>query len=127
MIRRPPRSTHCISSAASDVYKRQTKRKLKESLVLSAKLLEKQKEVEKLSEKLKERESEYEKQAEETKLYKRLTESASKPFAHLTGDIKKAETNLYLTEKESKKKDQIIENLKKEVEMLREVLCSVTL
>jgi len=26
MIRRPPRSTHCISSAASDVYKRQLKR-----------------------------------------------------------------------------------------------------
>ena len=25
MIRRPPRSTHCISSAASDVYKRQIK------------------------------------------------------------------------------------------------------
>eukprot|EP00826_Nyctotherus_ovalis_P029275 TRINITY_DN230_c0_g1_i6.p2 TRINITY_DN230_c0_g1~~TRINITY_DN230_c0_g1_i6.p2 ORF type:complete len:114 (-),score=33.27 TRINITY_DN230_c0_g1_i6:167-484(-) len=24
MIRRPPRSTHCISSAASDVYKRQS-------------------------------------------------------------------------------------------------------
>eukprot|EP00975_Prorocentrum_lima_P008568 1830871-Prorocentrum_lima.AAC.1 len=24
MIRRQPRSTHCISSAASDVYKRQT-------------------------------------------------------------------------------------------------------
>ena len=23
MVRRPPRSTHCISSAASDVYKRQ--------------------------------------------------------------------------------------------------------
>ena len=23
MIRRPPKSTHCISSAASDVYKRQ--------------------------------------------------------------------------------------------------------
>eukprot|EP00825_Cyclidium_porcatum_P028659 TRINITY_DN30853_c0_g1_i1.p1 TRINITY_DN30853_c0_g1~~TRINITY_DN30853_c0_g1_i1.p1 ORF type:complete len:147 (-),score=31.43 TRINITY_DN30853_c0_g1_i1:186-626(-) len=26
MIRRPPRSTHCISSAASDVYKRQQRR-----------------------------------------------------------------------------------------------------
>ena len=26
MIRRPPRSTHCISSAASDVYKRQVKK-----------------------------------------------------------------------------------------------------
>eukprot|EP00826_Nyctotherus_ovalis_P033740 TRINITY_DN2748_c0_g1_i19.p1 TRINITY_DN2748_c0_g1~~TRINITY_DN2748_c0_g1_i19.p1 ORF type:complete len:103 (-),score=47.22 TRINITY_DN2748_c0_g1_i19:45-332(-) len=26
MIRRPPRSTHCISSAASDVYKRQVER-----------------------------------------------------------------------------------------------------
>ena len=26
MIRRPPRSTHCISSAASDVYKRQVLR-----------------------------------------------------------------------------------------------------
>eukprot|EP00826_Nyctotherus_ovalis_P059193 TRINITY_DN820_c0_g5_i4.p1 TRINITY_DN820_c0_g5~~TRINITY_DN820_c0_g5_i4.p1 ORF type:complete len:136 (+),score=67.18 TRINITY_DN820_c0_g5_i4:25-408(+) len=26
MLRRPPRSTHCISSAASDVYKRQMKR-----------------------------------------------------------------------------------------------------
>eukprot|EP00825_Cyclidium_porcatum_P020635 TRINITY_DN232_c0_g1_i10.p3 TRINITY_DN232_c0_g1~~TRINITY_DN232_c0_g1_i10.p3 ORF type:complete len:104 (+),score=37.71 TRINITY_DN232_c0_g1_i10:2-313(+) len=29
MIRRPPRSTHCISSAASDVYKRQTQNQLK--------------------------------------------------------------------------------------------------
>eukprot|EP00826_Nyctotherus_ovalis_P052042 TRINITY_DN6553_c0_g1_i6.p1 TRINITY_DN6553_c0_g1~~TRINITY_DN6553_c0_g1_i6.p1 ORF type:complete len:232 (-),score=34.83 TRINITY_DN6553_c0_g1_i6:430-1104(-) len=28
MIRRPPRSTHCISSAASDVYKRQTPKPL---------------------------------------------------------------------------------------------------
>eukprot|EP00825_Cyclidium_porcatum_P052299 TRINITY_DN9868_c0_g1_i3.p2 TRINITY_DN9868_c0_g1~~TRINITY_DN9868_c0_g1_i3.p2 ORF type:complete len:117 (+),score=22.23 TRINITY_DN9868_c0_g1_i3:62-412(+) len=28
MIRRPPRSTHCISSAASDVYKRQLLRLL---------------------------------------------------------------------------------------------------
>eukprot|EP00975_Prorocentrum_lima_P024059 5062021-Prorocentrum_lima.AAC.1 len=27
MIRRPPRSTHCISSAAPDVYKRQDERK----------------------------------------------------------------------------------------------------
>ena len=26
MIRRPPRSTHCISSAASDVYKRQVRK-----------------------------------------------------------------------------------------------------
>eukprot|EP00825_Cyclidium_porcatum_P007225 TRINITY_DN13619_c0_g1_i1.p3 TRINITY_DN13619_c0_g1~~TRINITY_DN13619_c0_g1_i1.p3 ORF type:complete len:113 (-),score=14.04 TRINITY_DN13619_c0_g1_i1:300-638(-) len=29
MIRRPPRSTHCISSAASDVYKRQHNNKLR--------------------------------------------------------------------------------------------------
>ena len=29
MIRRPPRSTHCISSAASDVYKRQKYNTLK--------------------------------------------------------------------------------------------------
>eukprot|EP00826_Nyctotherus_ovalis_P049867 TRINITY_DN6056_c0_g1_i14.p1 TRINITY_DN6056_c0_g1~~TRINITY_DN6056_c0_g1_i14.p1 ORF type:complete len:273 (-),score=76.43 TRINITY_DN6056_c0_g1_i14:159-914(-) len=28
MIRRPPRSTHCISSAASDVYKRQEKKRV---------------------------------------------------------------------------------------------------
>eukprot|EP00826_Nyctotherus_ovalis_P062357 TRINITY_DN9007_c0_g1_i4.p2 TRINITY_DN9007_c0_g1~~TRINITY_DN9007_c0_g1_i4.p2 ORF type:complete len:131 (+),score=40.05 TRINITY_DN9007_c0_g1_i4:26-394(+) len=28
MIRRPPRSTHCISSAASDVYKRQVNKLL---------------------------------------------------------------------------------------------------
>eukprot|EP00825_Cyclidium_porcatum_P013717 TRINITY_DN17259_c0_g1_i1.p2 TRINITY_DN17259_c0_g1~~TRINITY_DN17259_c0_g1_i1.p2 ORF type:complete len:150 (-),score=22.20 TRINITY_DN17259_c0_g1_i1:87-536(-) len=28
MIRRPPRSTHCISSAASDVYKRQYQRRV---------------------------------------------------------------------------------------------------
>eukprot|EP00826_Nyctotherus_ovalis_P006108 TRINITY_DN11413_c0_g2_i6.p1 TRINITY_DN11413_c0_g2~~TRINITY_DN11413_c0_g2_i6.p1 ORF type:complete len:112 (+),score=36.90 TRINITY_DN11413_c0_g2_i6:28-336(+) len=28
MIRRPPRSTHCISSAASDVYKRQVVREM---------------------------------------------------------------------------------------------------
>eukprot|EP00825_Cyclidium_porcatum_P018488 TRINITY_DN21083_c0_g1_i1.p1 TRINITY_DN21083_c0_g1~~TRINITY_DN21083_c0_g1_i1.p1 ORF type:complete len:258 (+),score=26.55 TRINITY_DN21083_c0_g1_i1:120-893(+) len=30
MIRRPPRSTHCISSAASDVYKRQEKNGIRE-------------------------------------------------------------------------------------------------
>ena len=30
MIRRPPRSTHCISSAASDVYKRQIKNSLQD-------------------------------------------------------------------------------------------------
>eukprot|EP00825_Cyclidium_porcatum_P003966 TRINITY_DN11843_c0_g1_i1.p2 TRINITY_DN11843_c0_g1~~TRINITY_DN11843_c0_g1_i1.p2 ORF type:complete len:201 (-),score=15.69 TRINITY_DN11843_c0_g1_i1:10-612(-) len=30
MIRRPPRSTHCISSAASDVYKRQEKERIKQ-------------------------------------------------------------------------------------------------
>eukprot|EP00826_Nyctotherus_ovalis_P011569 TRINITY_DN13009_c0_g1_i5.p1 TRINITY_DN13009_c0_g1~~TRINITY_DN13009_c0_g1_i5.p1 ORF type:complete len:132 (+),score=37.88 TRINITY_DN13009_c0_g1_i5:24-398(+) len=33
MIRRPPRSTHCISSAASDVYKRQEYRLTDEVLV----------------------------------------------------------------------------------------------
>eukprot|EP00826_Nyctotherus_ovalis_P048496 TRINITY_DN5721_c0_g1_i4.p1 TRINITY_DN5721_c0_g1~~TRINITY_DN5721_c0_g1_i4.p1 ORF type:complete len:189 (+),score=1.08 TRINITY_DN5721_c0_g1_i4:23-568(+) len=33
MIRRPPRSTHCISSAASDVYKRQIKYRIYGSLI----------------------------------------------------------------------------------------------
>eukprot|EP00826_Nyctotherus_ovalis_P015942 TRINITY_DN14577_c0_g1_i1.p1 TRINITY_DN14577_c0_g1~~TRINITY_DN14577_c0_g1_i1.p1 ORF type:complete len:419 (-),score=105.34 TRINITY_DN14577_c0_g1_i1:327-1559(-) len=37
MIRRPPRSTHCISSAASDVYKRQVFRSLPEIFFLSFK------------------------------------------------------------------------------------------
>ena len=32
MIRRPPRSTHCISSAASDVYKRQLHRRTSATL-----------------------------------------------------------------------------------------------
>ena len=35
MIRRPPRSTHCISSAASDVYKRQILNSKKISLVIN--------------------------------------------------------------------------------------------
>eukprot|EP00825_Cyclidium_porcatum_P001406 TRINITY_DN10640_c0_g1_i1.p7 TRINITY_DN10640_c0_g1~~TRINITY_DN10640_c0_g1_i1.p7 ORF type:complete len:153 (+),score=18.25 TRINITY_DN10640_c0_g1_i1:82-540(+) len=34
MIRRPPRSTHCISSAASDVYKRQYQRRVHGSFEL---------------------------------------------------------------------------------------------
>jgi len=33
MIRRPPRSTHCISSAASDVYKRQLQARLRNPLM----------------------------------------------------------------------------------------------
>ena len=33
MIRRPPRSTHCISSAASDVYKRQIQNTLASALI----------------------------------------------------------------------------------------------
>eukprot|EP00825_Cyclidium_porcatum_P040661 TRINITY_DN5195_c0_g1_i4.p1 TRINITY_DN5195_c0_g1~~TRINITY_DN5195_c0_g1_i4.p1 ORF type:complete len:157 (-),score=40.29 TRINITY_DN5195_c0_g1_i4:482-952(-) len=39
MIRRPPRSTHCISSAASDVYKRQYQRRVhgKENIINSFK------------------------------------------------------------------------------------------
>eukprot|EP00825_Cyclidium_porcatum_P043269 TRINITY_DN6098_c0_g1_i5.p1 TRINITY_DN6098_c0_g1~~TRINITY_DN6098_c0_g1_i5.p1 ORF type:complete len:401 (+),score=117.11 TRINITY_DN6098_c0_g1_i5:721-1923(+) len=36
MIRRPPRSTHCISSAASDVYKRQDEQYERESEIKSA-------------------------------------------------------------------------------------------
>eukprot|EP00826_Nyctotherus_ovalis_P049484 TRINITY_DN5992_c0_g3_i2.p2 TRINITY_DN5992_c0_g3~~TRINITY_DN5992_c0_g3_i2.p2 ORF type:complete len:101 (-),score=52.43 TRINITY_DN5992_c0_g3_i2:46-327(-) len=32
MIRRPPRSTHCISSAASDVYKRQLQTLIEETI-----------------------------------------------------------------------------------------------
>ena len=32
MIRRPPRSTHCISSAASDVYKRQAHNRTTEDI-----------------------------------------------------------------------------------------------
>jgi len=34
MIRRPPRSTHCISSAASDVYKRQGVRKISSATIV---------------------------------------------------------------------------------------------
>eukprot|EP00826_Nyctotherus_ovalis_P037141 TRINITY_DN3371_c0_g1_i3.p1 TRINITY_DN3371_c0_g1~~TRINITY_DN3371_c0_g1_i3.p1 ORF type:complete len:224 (-),score=15.15 TRINITY_DN3371_c0_g1_i3:114-764(-) len=40
MIRRPPRSTHCISSAASDVYKRQQVRLLVEQANRTMKELE---------------------------------------------------------------------------------------
>ena len=36
MIRRPPRSTHCISSAASDVYKRQLVPWLENSVLIEA-------------------------------------------------------------------------------------------
>ena len=36
MIRRPPRSTHCISSAASDVYKRQASHILQEILTVKS-------------------------------------------------------------------------------------------
>eukprot|EP00825_Cyclidium_porcatum_P018543 TRINITY_DN21141_c0_g1_i1.p4 TRINITY_DN21141_c0_g1~~TRINITY_DN21141_c0_g1_i1.p4 ORF type:complete len:103 (-),score=13.35 TRINITY_DN21141_c0_g1_i1:130-438(-) len=39
MIRRPPRSTHCISSAASDVYKRQVRGIGDRSAIIFARLL----------------------------------------------------------------------------------------
>eukprot|EP00969_Alexandrium_andersonii_P105687 4662771-Alexandrium_andersonii.AAC.1 len=35
MIRRPPRSTHCVSSAASDVYKRQVRRPDSQALLVA--------------------------------------------------------------------------------------------
>eukprot|EP00825_Cyclidium_porcatum_P043774 TRINITY_DN6297_c0_g2_i1.p1 TRINITY_DN6297_c0_g2~~TRINITY_DN6297_c0_g2_i1.p1 ORF type:complete len:145 (+),score=21.67 TRINITY_DN6297_c0_g2_i1:67-501(+) len=38
MIRRPPRSTHCISSAASDVYKRQALLIVEDDLALQKQL-----------------------------------------------------------------------------------------
>eukprot|EP00826_Nyctotherus_ovalis_P037841 TRINITY_DN348_c0_g2_i3.p1 TRINITY_DN348_c0_g2~~TRINITY_DN348_c0_g2_i3.p1 ORF type:complete len:260 (+),score=76.65 TRINITY_DN348_c0_g2_i3:50-781(+) len=37
MIRRPPRSTHCISSAASDVYKRQYQRRVHGNIMSNSK------------------------------------------------------------------------------------------
>eukprot|EP00825_Cyclidium_porcatum_P018963 TRINITY_DN2158_c0_g1_i3.p5 TRINITY_DN2158_c0_g1~~TRINITY_DN2158_c0_g1_i3.p5 ORF type:complete len:105 (-),score=24.35 TRINITY_DN2158_c0_g1_i3:646-960(-) len=40
MIRRPPRSTHCISSAASDVYKRQYQRRVHGAEVKNNKLFQ---------------------------------------------------------------------------------------
>eukprot|EP00825_Cyclidium_porcatum_P038847 TRINITY_DN4595_c0_g1_i6.p1 TRINITY_DN4595_c0_g1~~TRINITY_DN4595_c0_g1_i6.p1 ORF type:complete len:217 (+),score=60.96 TRINITY_DN4595_c0_g1_i6:112-762(+) len=36
MIRRPPRSTHCISSAASDVYKRQYQRRVHGDILIGS-------------------------------------------------------------------------------------------
>eukprot|EP00826_Nyctotherus_ovalis_P040994 TRINITY_DN4083_c0_g1_i8.p1 TRINITY_DN4083_c0_g1~~TRINITY_DN4083_c0_g1_i8.p1 ORF type:complete len:119 (+),score=47.71 TRINITY_DN4083_c0_g1_i8:34-357(+) len=39
MIRRPPRSTHCISSAASDVYKRQVLNEYKNWIQMSDKMM----------------------------------------------------------------------------------------
>ena len=51
MIRRPPRSTHCISSAASDVYKRQAHEYTKGNLLWALNLKPKDQDIKnKLSE-----------------------------------------------------------------------------
>ena len=95
------------------------KRRIQQSLILSNKLLSKQKELDTLNEKLKEKDQEIEKQAEEIKMYKRLNEKTSQPYSYLATGIEKAEKELYLAEKENKNKDQIIQNFKKEIEVLR--------
>jgi chromosome segregation ATPase len=97
------------------------KRRIQQSLILSNKLLEKQKEMEELGEKLKETRRENEKLAEEVQMYKRLSEKTNQPYSYLTVGIEKAEKELYLAQKENKNKAQTIDNLKKEVESLREV------
>eukprot|EP00825_Cyclidium_porcatum_P008087 TRINITY_DN1403_c0_g1_i8.p2 TRINITY_DN1403_c0_g1~~TRINITY_DN1403_c0_g1_i8.p2 ORF type:complete len:108 (-),score=29.33 TRINITY_DN1403_c0_g1_i8:5-328(-) len=45
MIRRPPRSTHCISSAASDVYKRQAQYLVNQKLATIEKIFTKTEEL----------------------------------------------------------------------------------
>ena len=98
------------------------KRRIQQSLILSNKLLEKQKEMEELGEKLKEYRRENEKLAEELQMYKRLSEKTNQPYSYLTVGIEKAEKELYLAQKENKNKAQTIDNLKKEIEVLREVI-----
>eukprot|EP01022_Parablepharisma_sp_SALTPOND_P019957 TRINITY_DN3510_c0_g1_i1.p1 TRINITY_DN3510_c0_g1~~TRINITY_DN3510_c0_g1_i1.p1 ORF type:complete len:658 (+),score=141.48 TRINITY_DN3510_c0_g1_i1:3475-5448(+) len=98
------------------------KRRIQQSLILSNKLLAKQKELDSLKEKLKEKEAEVERQSEEIRMYKRLSEKTNQPYSYLATGIEKAEKELYFAEKENKNKDQIIQNLKKEIEVLRNVL-----
>eukprot|EP00826_Nyctotherus_ovalis_P061549 TRINITY_DN8768_c0_g7_i2.p1 TRINITY_DN8768_c0_g7~~TRINITY_DN8768_c0_g7_i2.p1 ORF type:complete len:505 (+),score=167.71 TRINITY_DN8768_c0_g7_i2:73-1587(+) len=97
------------------------KRRIQQSLILSNKLLEKQKEMDTLNDKLKETRRENEKLNEEVQMYKRLSEKTNQPYSYLTVGIEKAEKELYQAQKENKTKSQVIDNLKKEVEELREV------
>ncbi len=97
------------------------KRRIQQSLLLSNKLLAKQKELDALNERLKETKEENDRIAEELKMYKRLSEKTSQPYSYLTTGIEKAEKELYLAEKENKNKDQVIQNLKKEIELLQKV------
>eukprot|EP00825_Cyclidium_porcatum_P031837 TRINITY_DN33784_c0_g1_i1.p4 TRINITY_DN33784_c0_g1~~TRINITY_DN33784_c0_g1_i1.p4 ORF type:complete len:110 (+),score=38.80 TRINITY_DN33784_c0_g1_i1:99-428(+) len=72
MIRRPPRSTHCISSAASDVYKRQLVKYSKESLVNDQKKINEQFQVNELIEKLMEDNAAKQKAIDRRKLFQQL-------------------------------------------------------
>ncbi len=98
-----------------------TKRRIQQALLLSNKLLAKQKELDAVSGELKASKEQMEQQAEEIRMYKRLSEKTTQPHSYLITNIEKAEKELYLAGKELKDRDQVIQNLKKEIEMLRQV------
>lgn len=97
------------------------KRRIQQSLMLSNKLLAKQKELDALNEDLKSLKAENEQQAEEIRMYKRLSEKTNQPYSYLVTNIEKVEKELYNTNKENKDKNQVIINLKKEIDVLRKV------
>ena len=97
------------------------KRRIHQSLMLSNKLLTKQKELDETNKGLKECKEKVEQQEEEIKMYKRISEKTNQPYSYLASGIEKAEKELYLADKENKNKEQVILNLKKEIEVLRKV------
>eukprot|EP00826_Nyctotherus_ovalis_P047136 TRINITY_DN5380_c0_g3_i2.p1 TRINITY_DN5380_c0_g3~~TRINITY_DN5380_c0_g3_i2.p1 ORF type:complete len:256 (-),score=76.19 TRINITY_DN5380_c0_g3_i2:259-1005(-) len=87
------------------------KRRINQFLIVSSQLLAKQQEANAANKKLQEMEEEYKRQLEESRRMKRIAERTNHPVSYLTIELEKAEQQLLLYTEESKKKDQMLEEL----------------
>eukprot|EP00826_Nyctotherus_ovalis_P061160 TRINITY_DN8673_c0_g1_i3.p2 TRINITY_DN8673_c0_g1~~TRINITY_DN8673_c0_g1_i3.p2 ORF type:complete len:151 (+),score=42.20 TRINITY_DN8673_c0_g1_i3:22-453(+) len=108
MIRRPPRSTHCISSAASDVYKRQ--------VLKNAQLNEQSRKLGELSLQFEELKISKEKIQGEVEVKVRQIEDLSKENVELVKKCKELDESLYKISTVRNREKNLLERRTKEYE-----------
>eukprot|EP00826_Nyctotherus_ovalis_P013856 TRINITY_DN13805_c0_g2_i1.p1 TRINITY_DN13805_c0_g2~~TRINITY_DN13805_c0_g2_i1.p1 ORF type:complete len:330 (+),score=105.68 TRINITY_DN13805_c0_g2_i1:28-990(+) len=118
MIRRPPRSTHCISSAASDVYKRQEKQRIRE---LDLVLAKKTQQYKKLRDNREQREEKEQESLDESSI-SQISQSSKSTYSKTGGRVRSGKKTFITHVKNSSKPSEGVNIYKPNISCSRKAL-----
>ena len=95
-----------------------SKRRIQQNLLLANKLVAKQKELESLRDNTKKIEEENFKLSDQIKAYKKISENTSQPYSYMAASLEKAEMELLGMRRELKERENVINQLKAEIQIL---------